>query len=80
MIIKRVKIQVHNFTVNRQKLFCEISVLLVVKSLSQVQVSVTPCTAACQSFLSNTISRSLPKFISIAEAIDISLSSLDYSL
>ena len=52
MIIKRVKIQVHNFTVNWQKLFCEISVLLVVKSLSQVQVSVTPCTAACQIFLS----------------------------
>ena len=65
MIIKRVKIQVHNFTVNRQKLFCEISVLPVVQSLSQVQVFVTPCTAARQAFLSNTISWSLPKFMSI---------------
>ena len=40
-------------------------VVVVVKSLSCVQLFVTPRTAACQPFLSFTIYQSLLKFISI---------------
>ena len=36
-----------------------------VQSLGYVQLFVTPWTAACQAFLSLTISRSSPKFMSI---------------
>ena len=38
---------------------------VVVQLLSHVQLFVTPWTAACQAFLSLTISQSLPKFMSI---------------
>ena len=40
-------------------------VVVVVQSLSHVQLFMTPWTAACQAFLSFTISRSLLKLMSI---------------
>ena len=42
-----------------------VELTLVVQLLSHVQLFVTPWTAACQAFLSLTISQSLPKFMSI---------------
>ena len=44
---------------------CSILVVFVVQSPCQVQLFVTPWTAACQAPLSLTISWSLPKFMSI---------------
>ena len=43
----------------------DVVVVVVVKSVSSVQAFVTPRTAACQAFLSFTISQSLLKLISI---------------
>ena len=42
---------------------------IVVQSPSCVQLFVTPWTAACQAFLSLTIPRSLPRFMSIASVM-----------
>ena len=44
-------------------------IVVVVKSLSHVQLFVTPRTTACQAFLSFTIYQSLLKFIYI-ESVD----------
>ena len=44
-------------------------IVVILKSLSHVQLFVTPWTAACQVSLSLTISWSLPKFMSIVSVI-----------
>ena len=51
--------------------FCKLSgqIVAVVQSLSRVQLFVTPCTEACQAFLSFTISQSLLKLMSIESVI-----------
>ena len=49
----------------------DVVVVVVVKSVSSVQVFVTPRTAACQAFLSFTIYQSLLKFISIESMIQL---------
>ena len=49
----------------------DVVVVVVVKSLSCVQLFVTPRTAACQAFLSFTIYQSLLKFMSIGSMIQL---------
>ena len=46
-------------------LFATVNIVIVVQSLSHVQLFATPWTAACQASLSFTISLSLPKLMSI---------------
>ena len=54
-----------NLLIRHLELFSSITPQFVVQSLSHVQLFVTLWTAACQAFLSFTISQSLLKLISI---------------
>ena len=60
----RKKIWIHLTTLDPESLFIA-SCVVVVQSLSHIQLFVTPSTAACKAPLSSTISQSLLKFMSI---------------